>query len=74
MAHGHQEVVAHVVLRPGADTQSDHVISHGRAQLAAYKYPRDVVVHAELPKGPSGKILKRELRDPYWHGRARQVN
>ena len=57
-----EEVVAHVVLRPGADTQSDHVISHGRAQLAAYKYPRDVVVHAELPKGPSGKILKRELR------------
>src|SRR3984957_19833957 len=57
-----EEVVAFVVPRPGADIHPDEIIAYCRERLAAYKYPREVRVAAELPKGPTGKILKRELR------------
>jgi long-chain acyl-CoA synthetase len=50
------------VPRPGADIDPDEIIAYCRERLAAYKYPREVRVAAELPKGPTGKILKRELR------------
>ncbi|HEY2640451.1 MAG TPA: hypothetical protein VGI66_11295, partial [Streptosporangiaceae bacterium] len=39
------------------------IIAYCRERLAAYKYPREVRFRAELPKGPSGKILKTELRE-----------
>ncbi|GAB3867526.1 long-chain fatty acid--CoA ligase [Nocardioides maradonensis] len=58
-----EEVVAHVVLRPGAAAGVDELTAHCKERLAAYKYPRTIVLHDALPKGPSGKILKRELRD-----------
>ena len=57
-----EEVVAFVVPRPGADIHPDEIIAYCRERLAAYKYPREIRVAAELPKGPTGKILKRELR------------
>ena len=50
------------------------IIAFARERIAAYKAPRSVDFVEALPRNPSGKILKRELRDPYWHGRARQVN
>ena len=58
--HG-EEVVAVVVLRPGVEPDPDGVKEFVRERVAAYKYPRHVIVVDELPKGPSGKILKREL-------------
>ena len=57
-----EEVVAFVVLKPGAKADPDEIISYSRERLAAYKYPREVRIVADLPKGPTGKILKRELR------------
>jgi long-chain acyl-CoA synthetase len=57
-----EEVVAFVVPKPGADPRPEEIIAYCRERLAAYKYPREVRVIAELPKGPTGKILKRELR------------
>ena len=57
-----EEVVAFVVPKPGADASPKEIIAYCRERLAAYKYPREVRVAAELPKGPTGKILKRELR------------
>ena len=57
-----EEVVAFVVLKPGAEADPDDIIAYCRERLAAYKYPRQVIVVADLPKGPTGKILKRELR------------
>jgi long-chain acyl-CoA synthetase len=57
-----EEVVAVVVLKPGAAADPDEIIAYLRERLAAYKYPREVRIAAELPKGPTGKILKRELR------------
>ncbi|MGX5655535.1 long-chain-fatty-acid--CoA ligase [Geodermatophilus nigrescens] len=57
-----EEVVAFVSLRPGATAEPAEVIAFCKERLAAYKYPRDVTVVDELPKGPSGKVLKTELR------------
>ena len=48
--------------KPGADPRPEEIIAYCRERLAPYKYPREVRVIAELPKGPTGKILKRELR------------
>lgn len=57
-----EEVVAYVVLKPGVLTTPDDITTHCKERLAAYKYPRAVHLCDSLPKGPSGKILKRELR------------
>jgi long-chain acyl-CoA synthetase len=57
-----EEVVAYVSLRNGASAEPGEVIAFCKERLAAYKYPREVVVIEELPKGPSGKVLKTELR------------
>jgi long-chain acyl-CoA synthetase len=58
-----EEVVAVVALRPGHDVSAEDIIAYTRERLAAYKYPREIRFMAELPKGPSGKILKSALRD-----------
>ena len=50
------------MLRPGSTAGEAELTAHCKERLAAYKYPRSIVVRDELPKGPSGKILKRELR------------
>jgi long-chain acyl-CoA synthetase len=57
-----EEVVAYVALRPGAASTADDLTAWCRERLAAYKYPREMNVVPALPKGPTGKILKRELR------------
>jgi long-chain acyl-CoA synthetase len=57
-----EEVVAVIVPKPGADADPDEIIAYCRERLAAYKYPREVRIADDLPKGPTGKILKRELR------------
>ncbi|MEV6968292.1 long-chain fatty acid--CoA ligase [Hamadaea sp. NPDC051192] len=61
--HG-EEVVAVVVLRPGATATPDELREHVKGQLAAYKYPRHVWIVDELPKTATGKILKREITVP----------
>ena len=58
-----EEVVAVVALREGASVSAEEIIAYCRERLAAYKYPREIRFMAELPKGPSGKILKAALRD-----------
>jgi long-chain acyl-CoA synthetase len=56
-----EEVKAFVVLAPGESCAAEELIAYARENLAAYKYPRLVEFRAALPKGPTGKILKREL-------------
>lgn len=60
-SHG-EEVKAVLVLKAGAALTADEVIAYTREHLAAYKYPRLIEFRDALPKGPTGKILKRELR------------
>jgi len=58
-----EEVVAVVVARPSSELGEQDVIAYCRERLAAYKYPREIRFLGELPKGPSGKILKAALRE-----------
>jgi fatty-acyl-CoA synthase len=60
-----EAVTAVVVVSPGSDLTADDVIAHGRSALSSYKRPKLVVLRESLPKNPSGKILKRQLRDEY---------
>jgi len=50
------------------------VIAWAREKIAGFKCPKTVDFIDALPRNPSGKILRRELRAPYWEGRERQVN
>jgi fatty-acyl-CoA synthase/long-chain acyl-CoA synthetase len=68
-----ETVHAVVVARDGASLDEDAVVAHARAHLAGYKVPRSVSFVDELPKTGSGKILKRELRAPYWDTRATNI-
>jgi long-chain acyl-CoA synthetase len=59
-----EEVGAAVVLKQGAEASADEIRAFVRERVAAYKYPRKVWFPDELPKGPTGKILKREIKQP----------
>ncbi|MEU5985586.1 AMP-binding protein [Streptomyces sp. NPDC047434] len=61
-AYRGETVKAYVSLRPGAEARPEELSAHCEQRLAAYKYPREVEILAELPKTTSGKILRRELR------------
>jgi fatty-acyl-CoA synthase len=63
--------VAIVVLRRGATADEQDVIAHARARLAGYKAPRAVHFAAEIARSPSGKVLKRDLRERYSDGRSK---
>jgi long-chain acyl-CoA synthetase len=67
-------VKALVVFRPGMHATEDDLIVHCKTQIAGYKCPQSVDVLDVLPKSASGKVLKRELREPYWQGYTRRVN
>ena len=56
-----EEVGAAVVLKPGAAVSTDELREFVKSKVAAYKYPRVVWLSGPLPKGPTGKILKREI-------------
>ena len=60
--------------KPGADLTAGELITWARDRIAGYKLPKSVDFIEALPRNPTGKILKRELRLPYWGDRVRQVN
>src|SRR6185312_11630728 len=64
------EAVKAVVALEGEATEAD-LIAWARERLAAYKCPKTVDVMDELPRNPTGKILKKDLRKPHWEGRDR---
>ena len=70
-----EAVHAIVVLREGATVSEVEIIDHTREWIAGYKVPKSVEFRVEpLPLSGALKVLKRELRDPYWEGRGRAVN
>jgi acyl-CoA synthetase (AMP-forming)/AMP-acid ligase II len=66
-------VHAVIVIRPGATLTEAGVIAYGRDHMTSYKVPRSVTFADEIPRTGSGKILKRELRAPFWAGHSRMV-
>ena len=63
-----------VVKAAGADPTPEEIIAYARERLARFKCPTSVDFIDALPRNPSGKVLKKDLRAPYWEGRERQVN
>lgn len=66
--------LAVVVPRPGAAPTAEDLVAHCRARLAGFKVPKRVEFVKELPRNPSGKVLKRVLREPYWKEQTRRVH
>jgi acyl-CoA synthetase (AMP-forming)/AMP-acid ligase II len=62
-----------VVAKPGATIDTEQLLAWCRERLASFKCPKTVDLIAELPRNPTGKVLKKDLRRPYWEGRERQV-
>lgn len=69
-----EAVKAIVALKKGHEGNPVDIIKWTRERIAAYKTPKSVDFIEALPRNPSGKILRRELREPFWAGRERQVN
>ena len=69
-----EAVKAIVVLKPGAPPDAADIIAWARARIANFKAPKSVDFVDAIPRNLSGKILRRELREPYWKGRDRRVN
>lgn len=67
-------VKAIVVMKPGTAARAAEIIDFVRTRIAGFKTPKSVDFIAALPRNPSGKILRRQLREPYWAGKDRQVN
>ncbi len=68
-----EAVRACVVLKPGAQESAESIVGWMRERLAHYKCPKDIDFVDAIPRNPSGKILKRVLREPYWKGRERRI-
>jgi acyl-CoA synthetase (AMP-forming)/AMP-acid ligase II len=68
-----ETVKAIVVTAPGASPSPAEIIAYARQRIAGFKAPKSVDFIDALPRNPSGKVLRRELRAPYWAGRDRKV-
>jgi acyl-CoA synthetase (AMP-forming)/AMP-acid ligase II len=68
-----ETVKAVVALKPGTEATEQELIAWCRDQLAGFKCPKSVDVLEALPRNPTGKILKRDLRRPYWEGHDRST-
>ena len=68
-----EAVKAVVVLKPGESASEQDIIDAASQHLASYQKPKSVDFVDSLPKAPTGKILKRELRDPYWADEGKKV-
>jgi len=69
-----ESVKACVVLKPDARASAAEIVEFMRARLAHYKCPKSIDFLEAIPRNPTGKILKRVLREPYWRGRERRIN
>jgi len=69
-----EAVKAIVVLKGGAEADTKSILDFTRERIAGYKVPKTIDFVDALPKNGTGKVLKRELRKPFWEGRERQVN
>jgi acyl-CoA synthetase (AMP-forming)/AMP-acid ligase II len=68
-----EAVKAVVVLKDGMEATEEEIISLCRENLASYKKPKSVEFRNELPRTPTGKIRKKDIREEYWKGKDRKV-
>jgi long-chain acyl-CoA synthetase len=68
------ETVKAIITRKDPELSEEAIYAYCRQRLAAYKCPTSIDWMETIPRNPSGKILKTELRKPYWAGRERNVS
>jgi len=68
-----ESVHAVIVPKPGCTPDADDIIAHCKALIAGYKCPRSIAFAGQLPLSGAGKVLKNQLREPFWSGRQRGV-
>ena len=68
-----EAVKAIVVVKPDENPSVEDIIAYAKERIAGYKCPKSVDFIDALPRNPSGKILRKDLREPYWKGRERNV-
>lgn len=68
-----ESVKALVVLKEGMHATEQEIIDLCKQKLASYKKPKSVEFRSDLPRNPTGKLLKRKIRDEFWQGRERRV-
>jgi acyl-CoA synthetase (AMP-forming)/AMP-acid ligase II len=68
-----EEILVFVVIKPGEEITEPEMIDFCRERLAGYKIPRKFEFIEELPRNATGKVLKKDLREPYWQGIDRRV-
>ena len=64
---------AFVVLKKEGEINEEEIINYTKTKIASYKCPKSINFINELPRNPSGKVLRRELRAPFWEGKDREV-
>jgi acyl-CoA synthetase (AMP-forming)/AMP-acid ligase II len=69
-----EAVKAVIVLKPGVRADTQDILTFARERIAAYKLPKSIDFVESLPRNPSGKVVRRALREPYWAGMERKVN
>ncbi len=69
-----EAILAFLVLKPGESVTSDDLVEFCRSSLAGFKVPRQFEFIEEIPRNASGKVLKKDLREPYWEGVERRVS
>ena len=69
-----ESIIAAVALKPGSKVTQEKMIDFCKQHLAHFKVPQKVTFHDSLPKSSAGKILRRELRAPYWKGYERAIH
>ena len=69
-----ESVKAVIVPKPGVEVDPADIIAFARTRIAGFKVPKSIDIADSLPRGATGKILRRMLRDPFWVGRDRRVN
>ena len=69
-----EAVKAVIVLKSGETVSEEDIIGYAKTKIAGYKVPKSVDFTDALPRNPTGKVLKRELRAPYWDNQERQIN
>ena len=72
-AHWGESVKAVVALQPGKSASAEELIAFCTERLADYKKPRSVDFVDELPRNPAGKLLKAQIREPYWSDVGRKI-
>ncbi|HIF08552.1 MAG TPA: hypothetical protein EYQ81_00995 [Sneathiellales bacterium] len=69
-----EAVKAVIELKPGFSTDEDEIIALCKGKLGSVKAPKTVEFWDELPRSPVGKVLKKDIRKPYWEGHERSVS